>query len=106
MGERHVVHKVMCFGRHLSFEAEGAHGVEHSQDGDAYVGKDCHPHAGPPECGQYKHSHLDANGEGYILMCDGDDLSGEADGAHHLRRLVVHEHHVGGFDGCIGTERR
>lgn len=43
---RLVVYR-FCLG--LSFEAEGTHGVEHGQYGDAHVCKDCHPHAGPSD---------------------------------------------------------
>jgi|GEM_PF-3725560 len=43
---RLVVYR-FCLG--LSFEAEGTHGVEYSQYGDAHVCKDCHPHAGPSD---------------------------------------------------------
>ena len=31
--------------------AQGAHRVEHGEDGDAYVGEDRHPHGGYPEQG-------------------------------------------------------
>ena len=43
------------------------HGIEYGKNGDAYVGKDGHPHRGQTEGGEQQDGHLNPDGEADIL---------------------------------------
>ena len=84
--------------------AQGAHGVEHGQDGDAYVGEDGHPHGCEAHRGQNQNQYFDADGEADVLLGDADGAAGDLDGLGDLGGLVVHQDYVGGLDGGVGAE--
>ena len=77
------------------FRIQCPHGVENSDNRDADIGKDCHPHRGYSEGGKDKHEYLHGNGKHHILHGDASGASCNGYGGCNLGWLVVHEHHVG-----------
>ena len=76
-------------------------GVEYSENGDSYIGKDRHPHRAQPKGGEYQYSNLDTYGEPDILSSNGNRTSSDTDGYRNPRWTVVHNYDVGRFDGSV-----
>lgn len=80
---------------------ERADCVQNGKDHDAHIGEDGEPHIGQTDCAEEEAEKLDADGEDDILVHDAHAFPGNPDGLGNFQGIIVHEDHIGGFDGSI-----
>ena len=83
---------------------KAADGIENAEYHNAHIRKNGQPHVGDAQSAQQQADEFDADGEENILIDDPQALPGDPDGLADLAGIVVHQDHIRGLYGSIGSQ--